>query len=550
MNNLIPYYISEQYKNNNLKGSFKAYTMFIDISGFTKLTETLMKYKNDGAEVLTEVINIIFNPIVKNIYENGGIISTYAGDAFTAIFKIDSNFKGININQRIMNSALFINNYFKDNKTIETKYGKFKIGVKVGLSYGEVRWGIIGKGGKNTYYFKGEAIDGCTKSEHNAEKDEIILDDKIIRQLKIGKEHLIVKENGCFKLKLEVINPESKKTKSHSHKFTKKDLQPFIFDSVINFKEKAEFREIVSVFISFDESEKESVLNEFVIELIEESYNHGGYFNKVDFGDKGGVALVLFGAPISYENNIERALNFILQIKRRTTKLKFRVGIAYGTVYAGIMGGQERCEYTVIGDIVNLSARYMMRTEWSKFWISENIVKKVNKIYEFKKAGDFKFEGKTGKIPVYELIKKKESSELNFFEGEIVGREEELDQLGNFTDPVFKDKFAGIIYVYGEAGIGKSRLVYEFKKQVIDSVNWFYFPCEEILRKSFNPIIYFLKNYFNFSEENSKEQNKQNFEIQYNILLSNLELKRSTEKLKDNIRTSKNKDYSWWISWY
>ena len=75
MHNLIPYYISEQFKNNILKGSFKAYTMFVDISGFTKLTEMIMKHEKDGAEVLTEVLNIIFNPLVKNIYENGGIIS-------------------------------------------------------------------------------------------------------------------------------------------------------------------------------------------------------------------------------------------------------------------------------------------------------------------------------------------------------------------------------------------------------------------------------------------------------------------------------------------
>ena len=533
MNNLIPYYILEQYKINNFKGSFKAYTMFVDISGFTKLTETLMKHKKDGAEVLTEVLNIIFNPIVKSIYANGGIISTYAGDAFTAMFEIKPGSENTKVNHGIINSALYVNKHIKDNKVIETKYGKFSMRVKVGLSYGKVDWGIIGKGGKNTYYFKGEAIDGCTKSEHNAEKDEIVLDDKIIKQLAIDEEHLIVKDDGYYKLLPETIKLDSKKTKSVTFKYTKKDLQSFIPDSIINFRGKAEFREIVSVFISFDESEKEPVLNEFVIELIEESSNYGGYLNKIDFGDKGGVALILFGAPISHENNIERALNFILQIRKNITDLKFRTGITYGTVYAGIMGGEERCEYTAIGDIVNLSARYMMKAEWNEFWISENIVKKVNRIYEFKKAGDFEFKGKTGEIPVYELIKKKESIEETFFEDEIVGREEELKQLDNYIRPIYKNKFAGIIYVYGEAGIGKSRLVWELKKQVSATLNWFYFPCEEILRKSFNPIIYFLKNYFNISEENSKDQNRQNFESYYNKLLSDLRLKDISENIKE-----------------
>ncbi len=52
MNNLIPRYISDQFKQNNLKGSFEAFTMFVDISGFTKLTETLMQHGKEGAEVL------------------------------------------------------------------------------------------------------------------------------------------------------------------------------------------------------------------------------------------------------------------------------------------------------------------------------------------------------------------------------------------------------------------------------------------------------------------------------------------------------------------
>ena len=83
MNNLIPEFISEQYKANKLSGTFKAYTMFVDISGFTQLTETLMKHQKYGAEVLTDILNNIFNPIVKNIYNNNGIITTFAGDAYS-----------------------------------------------------------------------------------------------------------------------------------------------------------------------------------------------------------------------------------------------------------------------------------------------------------------------------------------------------------------------------------------------------------------------------------------------------------------------------------
>ena len=509
--------------------------MFVDIPGFTKLTETLMKHKKNGAEILTEVMNHVFHPIVKTVYQNGGIISTYAGDAFTAIFRIDPVFGNAKVDHGILNSAVNVRKYFKENETLKTPYGNFKMGVKAGLSYGEINWGIIGKGGKYTYYFKGEAIDGCTKSEQIAKKNEIVLDDRIVRQLEMDRNQLTAVEDGYFKFLPGTAKPESGVIESAIPEYTNEDLQPFIFDSVINFKGKAEFRKVVSVFISFDESENEPVLNEFVGKLIEESYNRGGYFNKIDFGDKGGVALVLFGAPVSYENNIERALNFILHLRSNITDMKFRAGITYGTVYAGIMGGNERSEYTAIGDTVNLSARYMMRAGWNEFWISEDLVNAGKKNYSFKKVGDLEFKGKTGVLPVYELINRKEGIEASFFNTEIVGRDEELRQLEDFLNPLSNDNFSGVVYVYGEAGIGKSRLVYELKKQVIDDVNWFCFPCEEILRKSFNPIIYFLKNYFNISYENSAEENKQNYETRYAELLSCLELEKPEGELREII---------------
>ena len=106
-----------------------------------------------------------------------------------------------------------------------------------------------------------------------------------------------------------------------------------------------------------------------------------GYFNKVDFGDKGAVMLILFGAPVSYENNQERALNFLLELREKTD-ITWRAGVTYGTVYAGIMGGEERCEYTAIGDIVNTSARIMMLAQWNNVLLSDSIAEHRKTNYE------------------------------------------------------------------------------------------------------------------------------------------------------------------------
>lgn len=88
MQNLVPDFILDNYKNNTLKGEMDAFTMFIDISGFTSLTENLMRGVSEGAEVLSDIIKNIFKSTVNHVYEYGGFISIFTGDAFTSILPV------------------------------------------------------------------------------------------------------------------------------------------------------------------------------------------------------------------------------------------------------------------------------------------------------------------------------------------------------------------------------------------------------------------------------------------------------------------------------
>ena len=88
MRNLIPHFIHQQFRQHNFHGAFQAATLFVDIAGFTSLTETLMQHPKDGAELLTDALNEIFEPLVQLVYAHGGLIPGFAGDAFTAIFPV------------------------------------------------------------------------------------------------------------------------------------------------------------------------------------------------------------------------------------------------------------------------------------------------------------------------------------------------------------------------------------------------------------------------------------------------------------------------------
>ncbi len=541
MKNLIPHFISEQFEKQCFEGNFQAVTMFIDISGFTAMTQALMKNGKEGAEILTEVINRVFTPSIDAIYKYNGFISTFAGDAFTAIFPTEKTSV-----LSAFSSALEINKIFEKIRLQKTKFGNFQLTVKIGLSVGKVDWKIIRSKKQNSYYFRGKAINNCAYSEHNCEQNEIIFDKNFYHEIhkKHDKDIEFSKKTDEFYI-LNKLNktvstnlPEHFETKADSSNSIQ---EHFIPKSIINLKTRGEFREIISCFISFTET---SNFEKRISKIIELTDQFGGYFNKIDFGDKGGVILVLFGAPTGKEKLFKRACDFALAIRNLNFEdFKTRIGLTFGTAFAGFVGSEKRDEYTALGMTVNLSARYIMKAEWNEIFVDRYIFPQTKNNFKIDYISDIKFKGFIEKIPVYKLINKKETIQKSPYQGKLVGREKESQRLGEIIQPIYDGKFGGIVYVDGIAGIGKSRLVNELKekgerrngKEEKVKINWFYMPCDEILRKSFNPIINFFNGYFEQSKSNSNKANKLNFEKKLNNLIKKTE----SSKIKNELFRTK-----------
>ncbi|MBP7654172.1 adenylate/guanylate cyclase domain-containing protein, partial [Candidatus Dependentiae bacterium] len=144
MKNLIPHFIEQKLKSGEIQGEFKGAALFMDISGFTKITEKLMKsgsnkkeQNTEGAEILADIINSVLDPAINIIYENGGFIANFAGDAFTAIFEKQGC-------SNALLSAIKINLIFEKFNNLETAFGNFNLSVKIGLSFGSIKYGITG----------------------------------------------------------------------------------------------------------------------------------------------------------------------------------------------------------------------------------------------------------------------------------------------------------------------------------------------------------------------------------------------------------------------
>lgn len=516
MRNLIPHFIQQQFKAGKEHGNFDAFTLFIDLSGFTSLTETLMKQGKEGAEQLSFHLNGIFEPLVNLVYCEDGFIPYFAGDSFTAIFPKSSDQDTPEV---LIKTAELLRDFFQKNGIRKTRFGDFNFGIKIGLGEGDVEWGIVGNDIKS-FYFRGEAINAAAQSQYNAEEQEIILNKNFKSKFEEFLPPIGLKKGTYFRFTEAVDLPDIKNCFNELPALEPEILSNFFPDEVIQYNDSGEFRNVISVFISFTGVDTHHTLNQFVSVVLDEIYSFSGYFKEVDFGDKGGVLVAFFGAPITFENNIERAIEFVMSLQeelkdlQRMTPLKFRVGITSGNAFTGTVGGMERCQYAAVGNRINLAARLMIYANYGQVLVDETIQK--NSHFRFNHKGDIQYKGIDEDIPTYELLGKN-IDDQQVFGGRMVGRQKELEQLLNFSKPILSNHFAGVAYLFGEAGIGKSRLSFEMRSQLlkIGSLSWLTCQADQILKKPLNPFIYFLKNYFKQSFENTEIQNIESFEKKY-----------------------------------
>ena len=544
MQNLVPDFILNNYKNNIFNGELEAFSMFIDISGFTSMTENLMQNGSEGAEVLSDILKKIFKSTVNHVYEYGGFISTFAGDAFTSIFPVIQDQTHSAQSQNIILCAEKILLKFKENPVQITRFGNFEFGVTIGLSTGDVKWAIVGSKDKS-FYFMSDAIDNCARSENAGSINEIIIDERVKQHLKSGDIEFIPTGSNYFKLSsihTADTKPSLHKASTSHLGFTKEIFsKKFFSEAVFKVKDPGEFRNVVSVFISFDGITENEELNNFFTILIDNINFYSGYIENFDFGDKGGVIPCFFGAPVSYEDNLSRAINFVSTTKQKIfndshlNQLKYRMGITFGKVYTGIIGGDERNQYTMLGSKVNLAARFMMKANWGEIWTDEKIYQNLKDDYNFEKLTGQIFKGYKDKMTSYKLIDEHEEKSIGLYSGTIVGRETELKKMIDFIKTIFKNMFAGVMYINGEIGIGKTRLIEEFRKKLEDAhtIHWLYCSNEEISRQPLNPFKYLLTNYFKQSFNNSIEENKNAFNREIDLLMSNLQKNLCAEKNKN-----------------
>jgi len=155
-----------------------------------------------------------------------------------------------------------------------------------------------------------------------------------------------------------------------------------------------------------------SLLNEFYTLMIETTFRHGGTLDKF-LGD---AVMAVFGAPVRHPDHAIRAVRTALDMQAATASLNERrrrlgddpirvgIGVSLGEAVAGTVGTEERMEYTVIGDSVNLAARLEAQAKPGRILISQATYERLHDQVKVRDLGGIRVKGKEEEVDVYEVI--------------------------------------------------------------------------------------------------------------------------------------------------
>ncbi|HOD05249.1 MAG TPA: adenylate/guanylate cyclase domain-containing protein, partial [Anaerolineaceae bacterium] len=213
--------------------------------------------------------------------------------------------------------------------------------------------------------------------------------------------------------------------------------------------------------------------------LIDPIYRHQGLVARL----MGDAILAFFGAETVREDDAERAVRAGLEIltgmkpfqeaiaQQHGAEFGVRVGINTGLALLSNVGTDQAGEFTALGDAVNLAARMEQSAPPNHLLIAPDTYALVRERFEIEAQAPIMVKGKSEPIPVYVVVRELPKSTVEVRRGmagldvPMVGREAEMERLRAGYQQARGGK-ANCILVTGEAGSGKSRLRYEFRRWV------------------------------------------------------------------------------------
>ncbi|HUG74877.1 MAG TPA: tetratricopeptide repeat protein [Acidimicrobiia bacterium] len=439
-----------------------------DITGFTPLVEQRSAIGREGGEEITGIVNRVFTDLLSIAREEGGDVLKFGGDAFLLMFGGDG------CEERAAVAAL-------DMQEALTELAISGISMSMGLDSGPVELHLAGDRHRELVVL-GEALMGALAAEKKAEAGEVVAGPVARANLPDG---VVDSATHCL---VEVPDTDEIPLTESFLGETNIDLADYVPESLRPHLtvggSLGEHRQATIGFLHVavdpaDDVETTSAKLHETMSLVQESAaRHEVTFLGSDVDPAGCKVILVAGAPTATRREEERVLRTLHRVIEHGAPLPMRAGVARGVVFAADLGAPFRHSYTVIGDTVNLAARLMGAADEGQLLTTMRVLDRSPTRFRLTQLDPIPLKGKKEPVaavavgPITGVDPRDRVSSVP-----LVGRMQERQVIRDAISDVQAGK-GSVVEVVGDAGIGKSRLLYE-ARDLAGSLDTFTLVCEQ-----------------------------------------------------------------------
>jgi len=440
--------------------------VFVDISGFTNLSERLAKRGRIGAEELTGVLDMVFGNMLEIVYRRGGFLLKFGGDALLLLFH------GADHVLDACAAVVEMRRALRDASEQSTSVGKIALKMSSGVHTGSIDCFLVGQSHKELIV-TGPTASVTTEMEATAEAGEILVSAAIrtaVPDSFIG----LAKGDGWLLKKREISHPPSGRARSGDvpREVVERLVPLALRQHLSSGPVESEHRIATIGFVKFTgvdayliEHGPEALgmeLDDLVSRVQSAVQLEGVTFLASDIDKDGGKLILSSGVPRAQHDDEGRMLRALRTVLDGHSRLWVRAGVNRGHVFAGNIGTQYRSTYTVMGDTVNLAARLMAAANPGELYAAPSVLNLSSTLFRTTALPPFEVKGKTQPVQAFSVDEETGvrppilSSHLPFR-----GRDSETAMLVGVVNTCSRVGRGGMMSVTGDTGIGKSRLVAE-----------------------------------------------------------------------------------------
>lgn len=461
--------------------------LFVDVSGFTRLTERLSRLGARGSEELSRIVDACFGRMTQRVTELGGDVIAYAGDAMLAMWPVDS--------ERELGAAVCLaaqaglQAHSDQSEDDEDDGTTERLQLRASVACGSlVLQEVGGSGGRWQYLVGGEPLAEVFEADDRAEPGDVVLAPSASRRL--GHRGSGTTLPGEF-LRLQAVadpvatRPPARLSIPPDRADVIRACAPGFIVARLEADHRdwlAEFRTISVVFISLGEAAGSATgpaagLQEAFAAMQSAVEDVDGFVYQALVDDKGVSLLAAFGLPSqAYENDAARAVGCAMGAHRALLDLgrANSIGVTTGLAFTGIYGSDSRRQYTLVGSVMNRGARLAQAADGGVLCDAATRAASARRGgIGFVECPPLELKGIERPVPVWRPIAgtaRTSATDAAATAGPaVVGRTTERGILDDSVEAIIAGLGGRLILLEGEAGIGKSRLASYAVRRAVES---------------------------------------------------------------------------------